>query len=260
MENSGIPANNGGRMTMMEGDVDQYERDRNRHIVQARAQFRSRTFSNGSTRNAFGAKPLLSTNQGVDTPNSPPITSPNKRSQTLDTLQYSSEDVLLMSNIDNQNENENLYGSGIMTEPPSSLMVSKGSGYGTLPTAVEGQPLTHVETQQPKEESWWKIQVRNCFYDTEQPEFTSLQQFCWAIVIGVLMGIFTAYWGKLIEACVEFVWKDVPEFLYENGIFTDLNGGLPLPHYMWICPTILGGVRNLCHTIYNFVPKRAERI
>ena len=240
MENTGSPINHGGRMTMMEGDLDKYERDRNRYIVQARAQFRSRTFSNGSTRNAFGAQPLLSTNQGGEMQNSPPILSPNKRSQTVDTLQYSSEDVL---------GGENLYGSGIMMEPPSSLRVATGSDYGTLPTAMEGQPSAHVELQNPKEEPWWKIQIRNCFYDTEQPEFTSLQQFCWAIVIGVLMGMFTAYWGKFIEACVDFVWKDIPEFLYENGIFTDLNGGLPLPHYMWICPTILGGVRHLYHSI-----------
>jgi len=44
---------------------------------------------------------------------------------------------------------------------------------------------------------------------------------------------------------VEFVWKYIPETLYEWGVFTDLNGSRPLPHYMWLCPAFFGGVSTI---------------
>jgi len=80
------------------------------------------------------------------------------------------------------------------------------------------------------------------FWDEKAPEFTSIQLNSWSFIIGVLMGIFTAVWGQVIEICVEFVWKDIPEKLLEWGVFTDLDGKFPLPHYMWVCPMIFGGI------------------
>jgi len=84
--------------------------------------------------------------------------------------------------------------------------------------------------------------IRNLFYDEENPEFTSLQQFSWAVLIGVFMGVMTAKWADLVEWSVEFVWKEIPEFLLEKGIFTELDGSFPLPYYMIICPALFGGV------------------
>jgi len=86
-------------------------------------------------------------------------------------------------------------------------------------------------------------ELMNSFlYDPDNIEFTTLQQHCWAAIIGVIMGIFTAKWGDVIEWSVELVWKEIPAYLLEIGIFTDLDGRFPLPHYMWICPSIFGGV------------------
>lgn len=84
--------------------------------------------------------------------------------------------------------------------------------------------------------------VRTMLYNPVAPEFTSLQQFNWAVLIGIFMGVFTAFWKSLIEKGLEFVWQTVPEFLLENGIFTDLDGAFPLYHYMWICPAIFSGI------------------
>jgi H+/Cl- antiporter ClcA len=84
--------------------------------------------------------------------------------------------------------------------------------------------------------------IRWLFYNPLYPEFTSLQQFCWAVVLGVFMGIFTAGWKLLIDACVEFTWKTFPTKLVQWGFFTDLNGAFPLYHYMWITPGLLSGI------------------
>jgi len=83
---------------------------------------------------------------------------------------------------------------------------------------------------------------RKIFYDPVIPEFTTLQQTTWAVLLGVFMGLFTAGWGYLVEKCVDFVWVTIPKYLMDHNIFTDLNGHLPLPHYIWICPAIFGGV------------------
>jgi hypothetical protein len=90
----------------------------------------------------------------------------------------------------------------------------------------------------------WTISgiIRIVFFNPVYPEFTSLQQFTWAVIIGIGMGFYTAGWKLLIESCVEFVWKDVPETLLELGLFTELDGNFPLYHYMWIIPTIFGGI------------------
>ncbi len=84
--------------------------------------------------------------------------------------------------------------------------------------------------------------IRWLFYNPLYPEFTSLQQFCWAVLLGVFMGIFTAGWKLLIDTCVEFTWKTLPEKLLQWGLFTDLNGAFPLYHYMWITPGLLSGI------------------
>ena len=79
-------------------------------------------------------------------------------------------------------------------------------------------------------------------FDDKKPEFSSLQQLVWAVILGAVMGAFTAYWGNFIEFCVEFTWKTVPEYLLEIGVFTDLEGKFPLPYYMILCPAVFGGV------------------
>ena len=84
--------------------------------------------------------------------------------------------------------------------------------------------------------------IHSLFYDPQNPEFTSLQQNSWAVVLGVFMGIFTAKWGEAIEYCVDIVWEKIPEQLLEWGVFTELDGAFPLPHYMWVCPAVFGGV------------------
>ena len=84
--------------------------------------------------------------------------------------------------------------------------------------------------------------VRHFLYNPLAPEFTSLQQFVWAVLIGILMGFYTAGWKYLIESGVDFVWETVPEMLLEAGFFTELDGAFPLYHYMWICPAIFGGI------------------
>lgn len=84
--------------------------------------------------------------------------------------------------------------------------------------------------------------VRHFFYNPLSPEFTSLQQFIWAVTIGVVMGFYTALWKYIIESCVDFTWETIPEFLLEKGVFTELDGRFPLYHYMWICPSIFGGL------------------
>jgi hypothetical protein len=84
--------------------------------------------------------------------------------------------------------------------------------------------------------------IRWLLFNPISPEFTSLQLFCWAVLLGVAMGFYTAFWKKIIEHSVEFMWKELPEALLENGLFTDLDGSFPLYHYMWICPAFWGGV------------------
>uniref|UniRef100_A0A6S9AJN7 Chloride channel protein n=1 Tax=Ditylum brightwellii TaxID=49249 RepID=A0A6S9AJN7_9STRA len=95
---------------------------------------------------------------------------------------------------------------------------------------------------EPKDKSYFKEVMHTLFYNPWDPEFSSLQQFNWAVLIGIFMGCYTAYWGMLVEFSVEFVWKEVPEQLLEWGVFTELDGAFPLWNYMWICPAIFGGI------------------
>lgn len=84
--------------------------------------------------------------------------------------------------------------------------------------------------------------IRYFFYDKEVREFTSLQQNSWAIIIGIVMGVFTACWGMFVEYGIDIMWRDIPERLMAWGLFTDLDGRFPLPHYMWVCQAIWGGI------------------
>lgn len=104
---------------------------------------------------------------------------------------------------------------------------------------------------------WFRFLVFNPIY----PEFTSLQQSCWAVIIGVTMGVFTALWQKLIESCVEFLWKTVPEFLLRHNVLTDLNGSFPLPYYIVLCPALMGCVMSYINVILpTTVPGQNEWI
>jgi len=95
-----------------------------------------------------------------------------------------------------------------------------------------------------EESTFWTAAglVRHLLYNPISPEFTSLQQFCWSINLGILMGVYTAVWKEIIEFSVELMWKEIPELLLEKGMFTDLDGSFPLYHYMWICPAFWGGL------------------
>lgn len=122
-----------------------------------------------------------------------------------------------------------------------------------------GDSLQGQKTVQTWRE-WLEDIVYTIFWDPKHdPEFSTLQQNTWAILLGILMGVFTAKWGDVIEYCVDFVWVVVPEKLLEWGFFCyDLHDcrALPLPHYMWMCPTIFGGVSPcrflLCPFLYRF--------
>ena len=109
----------------------------------------------------------------------------------------------------------------------------------------------------------WKIAgiIRWLLYNPLYPEFTSLQQFCWAVVLGVFMGIFTAAWKLLIDTCVEFIWKTLPEKLLQLGLFTGLNGKFPLYHYMWITPGLLSGILTyVSHILPTPIPTQDDWI
>ncbi len=95
--------------------------------------------------------------------------------------------------------------------------------------------------------------LRLILYNPIYPEFTSLQQFSWAVILGIMMGILTAVWKSLIEFSVDLVWKTVPEILLDWGVFTDLDGPFPVYHYMWITPSLFGGVLSY---IFASLPKK----
>ena len=103
--------------------------------------------------------------------------------------------------------------------------------------------------------------IRWLFYNPLYPEFTSLQQFSWAVALGIFMGVFTAGWKLLIDACVEFTWKTCPEKLLEWGFFTDLDGRFPLYHYMWITPGLLSGILTyISHSLPTPIPTQDDWI
>jgi len=94
-----------------------------------------------------------------------------------------------------------------------------------------------------KDGQWTARRIfRHFVWNPVETEFSSLQQFVWACGIGVFWGCFTALWKYVIESCVDFVWVDLPGFLKEVGLFTELDGSFPLPLYMVLCPTIFGAI------------------
>lgn len=97
---------------------------------------------------------------------------------------------------------------------------------------------------QVKDIAKWSLAafLRITLYNPVYPEFSSMQQFSWAVILGVAMGILTAVWKTLIEFSVNLVWKLIPELLLDFGVFTELDGRFPLYHYMWITPMLFGGV------------------
>ena len=100
---------------------------------------------------------------------------------------------------------------------------------------------TNQEGIEYEEERWHWRTWHTIVYDPVNPEFSSTQQFTWACALGIFFGIFTAKWSEFIERCVELVWVDVPDKLLDWGVFTELDGRFPLPHYMWVCPAVFGG-------------------
>lgn len=101
----------------------------------------------------------------------------------------------------------------------------------------DGTPLPEEDSNNISLATFLRLILFNPIY----PEFTSLQQFSWAVILGIQMGLLTAIWKTLIESCVDFVWKTIPETLLGWGVFTDLDGMFPVYHYMWITPSIFGG-------------------
>ena len=215
---------------------------------------RGRTASSGSTRGAFGMS-------------SDPSEEANKTS--VPNVVYSGK---------NRKPDEEQGGNGGLPRDISNLQ----SGYGTnqktirdfaasperqyyanvdpkqLEAAMGGHKSYHAVEQSPqrRNDDWasecessqytvsdekfmfWKTY----FYDPANPEFTSRQQTSWAVILGVIMGLFTAIWSDFIEWCIEVTWVKIPKLLLHLGLFTDLDGYFPLPHYMWVCPAIYGGV------------------
>ncbi len=103
--------------------------------------------------------------------------------------------------------------------------------------------------------------IRWLLYNPLYPEFTSLQQFCWAVVLGIFMGVFTAAWKLVIDTCVEFTWQTVPEKLLAWGFFTDLDGFFPLYHYMWITPGLLSGIlAYISNSLHTPIPTQDDWI
>jgi hypothetical protein len=92
--------------------------------------------------------------------------------------------------------------------------------------------------------SEWTIAgfVRHYVYNPVFPEFSSVQNFVWAVILGVVMGMYTAVWKTCIERSVQFVWETLPEFLLKMHVFTEPSGAFPLYHYMWICPMLFASI------------------
>jgi len=111
--------------------------------------------------------------------------------------------------------------------------------------------------EKPHHGTWkeWIVNtVYTIFWDPyNDPEFSTVQQNTWAILLGIFMGVFTAKWGDVIESCVYFVWVTIPEKLIEWGLFcSDLQDcrAIPLPNYIWMCPTLFGGVSYIFLSFY----------
>lgn len=102
--------------------------------------------------------------------------------------------------------------------------------------------------------------VRHFLFNPLSPEFTSLQQFVWACLIGIAMGFYTAGWKMFIEFGIDIFWETVPEYLIDWGVFTDVEGSFPLYHYMWMCPAIFGGILSYIFVKLPSIPDQNQWI
>lgn len=91
--------------------------------------------------------------------------------------------------------------------------------------------------------------MQHYFYNPNSPEFSSLQQFNWSIILGFVMGVYCAFWKAVIEGGVDFFWEDFPKYLLDLGVF---NEQFPLFHYMWIWPALAGCVLSYVVATYDF--------
>ena len=90
----------------------------------------------------------------------------------------------------------------------------------------------------------WSIArlIRVLFFNPLDPEFTLVQLFIWSVVIGLIMGVYSATWRQMIEYCTDFVWVYIPETLLQHGVFSDAEGSFPVSHYVWMAPCMIGGL------------------
>lgn len=103
--------------------------------------------------------------------------------------------------------------------------------------------------------------IRHFFYNPNSPELTALQQFVWAVLIGIVSGLVTALWKMLIEFGIDLMWKRIPEQLYLLGFFTDDDGKFPMYHYLWILPSFLSSVLSYVYAaLPNPIPTQDEWI
>jgi len=107
---------------------------------------------------------------------------------------------------------------------------------------------------------WYISIVKEYIINPEEPEFSTVQLHIWAVILGVLMGAFTAIYHKVVHHLIDFVWVEFPEYLKEEGYFTEMDGNFPLTHYMWIVPTISGGVLSYICAVMPPIPGQNEWI
>jgi len=107
---------------------------------------------------------------------------------------------------------------------------------------------------------WYISIVKEYIINPEEPEFSTVQLHIWAVILGVLMGTFTAIYHKVVHHLIAFVWVEFPEYLKEEGYFTEMDGNFPLTHYMWIVPTISGGVLSYICAVMPPIPGQNEWI
>lgn len=179
----------------------------------------------------------------------PDIAAGHSTQRTLDsttgtesTLFYKKSDGPLLGDLQyeaDHNESSNRYEPSYVY---GSMESEPSDGYTSNSIQGSTSVCSQDETSSNKHIKWLEDCYANFVYDKMEPEFTTKQQYFWSFIIGCLMGVLTAGWGLIIEFCVDFVWKTVPVVLLEWGVFTDVYGPRPLPHYMWICPALFGGV------------------
>lgn len=94
--------------------------------------------------------------------------------------------------------------------------------------------------------------LRKLLYDPDSPEFTELQMFSISILLGIFMGVSTAWWKRIIEAGVDFIWVTIPEFLLQYNLLS--------VHYVWWVPAIIGGIVSYFSAVCDFLPDQNEWI